>query len=232
MLRRLSTSTGLQVHNHIIPLLDSVTTEMGPVVVLPCGVPLSEDGLKFRGHDIVRLGRQFIEGLAYLHQQRIAHLDLKPSNIVYECSTKNIWIIDLDCAVWCDGVEELVTTARGTIGWAAPEVNLDDSDSNPPTGTSSAHADAGSTPYSPIRADLWSAGKVLAFLHTEKADASAVEKGSDRDSEMMQLSRLLMNENPARRPVLHWLIQEPREWTWRGVTDDFCASARDGSVVK
>src|SRR5260221_13510614 len=67
---------------HIIPLLDVVD---GRLMVLPLRKPLlqfldfgTSDG------DVELLARQFLEGVAHLQRSSVAHLDLKPDNIVVQ----------------------------------------------------------------------------------------------------------------------------------------------------
>ncbi|EJC99413.1 kinase-like protein, partial [Fomitiporia mediterranea MF3/22] len=91
------------------------------------------------------LSRELIEGVAFLHRQKIAHLDIKPGNLVV--NFKRLYIIDFDIAVRCKDVDEMVKISRGTRGWSAPEIGLDN--------------DEAPGAFSPIRADLWSCGKVL-----------------------------------------------------------------------
>ncbi|EJD00377.1 kinase-like protein, partial [Fomitiporia mediterranea MF3/22] len=91
------------------------------------------------------LSRELIEGVAFLHRQNIAHMDIKPDNLVY--GSHHLYIIDFDVAVRCRDVDEMVKMSCGTRGWSAPEIVLDD--------------DEATCAFSPIRADLWSCGKVL-----------------------------------------------------------------------
>ncbi|KAH9048623.1 kinase-like domain-containing protein, partial [Lactarius deliciosus] len=90
---------------------------------------------------------QFVEGVAYLHEHGVAHLDLKPGNVlVYARSgslSPRLSIIDFGLSVFAESEEFLVEGYRGTPSWAAPEVG-----------------ESGEK-YSAILADRWSCGKVL-----------------------------------------------------------------------
>ena len=98
--------------------------------------------LKTKGH---LLAREFLEGVRFMHNHHVAHLDLKPDNIVVNTSTNQLFIIDFGVSVQVSGLESWIKGYRGTEGWAAPELEVN-SDRE----------------YQPIRADLWSAGvKVL-----------------------------------------------------------------------
>jgi len=69
--------------NHTIPLLGSLKLNTWTFVLLPEATPLN-DIFAFEmihGH-VVDFSQQLIEGVAFLHGQCIAHLDIKPQNIV------------------------------------------------------------------------------------------------------------------------------------------------------
>ena len=44
---------------------------------------------------IKRVGRQLISAITYLHEQKVIHQDLKPSNVLINEESKNVTIIDL-----------------------------------------------------------------------------------------------------------------------------------------
>lgn len=73
--------------------------------------------------DVVHFVRQLVEGLAYLHQRNIAHLDIKPQNLVMmgtfpECEVK---LCDFEISrVILEGTE--VREILGTPDYVAPEI--------------------------------------------------------------------------------------------------------------
>ncbi|XP_067471949.1 myosin light chain kinase, smooth muscle isoform X2 [Thunnus thynnus] len=70
----------------------------------------------------VRYMQQILEGIAYMHQQNIVHLDLKPENIVCVDTTgTSIKIIDFGLASRLDGDAPL-KVMHGTPEFVAPEV--------------------------------------------------------------------------------------------------------------
>ncbi|XP_068574387.1 myosin light chain kinase, smooth muscle [Cebidichthys violaceus] len=70
----------------------------------------------------VRYMHQILEGIAYMHQQNIVHLDLKPENIVCVDTTgTSIKIIDFGLASRLDGNTPL-KVMHGTPEFVAPEV--------------------------------------------------------------------------------------------------------------
>ena len=126
------------------------------------------------------LASQFVEGVRFLHDQNVAHLDLKPHNIVIT-ATMRLKIIDFGVSVRVSNLESWIEGYRGTKGWAAPELEND--------------PDA---KYQPIRADLWSAGRVLQFF-------------SQRVSGKFKFAFLvgpLLEHNPRQRPYLSDISQD------------------------
>ena len=118
---------------------------------------------------------QFLQGVQFIHDQLVAHLDLKPNNIVIRASGK-LYIIDFSVSVRVPRLDSRLTGYQGTRGWVAPEVEWD--------------PDAG---YWPILADLWSTGKVLRYL-ADRQDTYCCE--------MQSLADRLQSPEPQQRPLL------------------------------
>jgi len=174
VLRRLHRSQSTK-HTRIIPLLDVVG---GNLMVLPLRTPLSQFlDLDASVDDVGQLALQFLEGVAYLQHSSVAHLDLKPDNIVVqrdpESKKVNLAIIDFNIAVLAD-VEPTISTTDGTAGYCAPEVSA-------------------GKPYNPLLADRWSCGRVLKFF-TERMKPSRLRET------MRVLHQKLMDPNPSQRP--------------------------------
>jgi len=150
----------------------------GRLIVLSRGTPLlhlydaSDD-------DLGVLAGQFMEGVEYLQHSSVAHLDLKPDNIVArrdpESQELNLYITDFNIAVFAD-VEPTISRSDGTPGWCAPEIS------------------EGKT-YNPLLADRWSCGCVLAWFIERM-------KQSGRRETMRVWSQLLMNPEPSLRPSI------------------------------
>ena len=174
VLRRLHANRSTKP-TRIIPLLDVVD---GRLLVLPQRTPLMEF-LDFDASvgDVELLALQFLEGVAYLQLSSVAHLDLKPDNIVvqWDRDSKKVALnlIDFDISVFANA-ELTISESIGTDGWSAPEVSA-------------------GKPYNPLLADRWSCGRVLEFL-VERMKPSRVR-------ETMHLcSRQLMDPGPSLRP--------------------------------
>ncbi|KAH9964012.1 kinase-like domain-containing protein, partial [Russula compacta] len=88
-------------------------------------------------------------GLACLHEHGVAHLDIKPGNLVHTDDCR-LPIIDFGSAVRVGSEDDTAKGIYGTPGWVAPEI-----------------LERGV--FSPLRADRWSCGKVLfSFLEERR----------------------------------------------------------------
>ena len=181
-------------HNHILPLLRALELNVGTFIFVPEATPL-ELGFKFKmfcnkGADF---SRQLIEGVAFLHRCYIAHLDIKPGNIVV--FKNRLLIIDFDISVRVDGPDALIDRWCGTPGWMAPEIG---------------HEDGPVCLYSPIRADLWSCGRMLEYLASQ---------GVVQDNRFKSLTKRLLNKNPRLRPLFDVqssvTVAHPLSWNGR-----------------
>ena len=175
VLRRLHGNKSTE-QTRIIPLLDVIN---GKILVLPLRTPLLHFlDLDASINDVWELALQFLEGVTYLQHSFVAHLDLKPDNIVVQRdpeSKVDLAIIDFNIAVYADA-EPTIFASSGTPGWRAPEVSA---------GTS----------YDPLLADRWSCGRVLT-LFTERMRQDRLWE------RMCLLSQQLMDPDPALRPPL------------------------------
>ena len=179
---------------HIISLIETVNTRDRDWLILPKLHPIYELPMHASGarlhSQLVQFSCDLIEGLAYLHQHGIAHLDVKPGNLVYD-NCGPLLIIDFDCAVRVHNENEEINGLRGTRGWRAPEIGDDEEEIASPT-------------FSPIRADRWSCGKVLLEF---------VEKvGTEEGKILVKFAKRLMDKDPHCRPsLLDWM-----EWRMMG----------------
>jgi hypothetical protein len=164
--------------NHTIPLLATFNLSVGTFIVIPEATPL-DHGFNFGDFHgkVADLGRQLVDGVAFLHENGVAHLDIKPGNIIVT-PRSNLYIIDLDISVRVDGPDELINQWLGTPPWMAPEIG----DLHGPRRL-----------YSPIRADLWSCGLVLRYL--------ASKRGKE-DDVFETLAGQLLDKDPYLRPML------------------------------
>ncbi|KAL5524889.1 MAD1_2 [Sanghuangporus sanghuang] len=176
-------------HNHVIPLMETVELGLGGfLIILPKKTSISNLSPCVLDCEFVRLSHQLVEGVAFLHRHKIAHLDIKPDNLVSDSESRCLYIIDFAIAIRCMEIDEMIELSCGTPKWSAPEI---------------VHGDKRPLrPFNPIRADLWSCGAVLAFF------------GTGKDRAIDSLTGLLLNYDPRRRPLLHELIdEEPDFWS-------------------
>lgn len=123
---------------------------MGQCIILPrlrCvayDLYLVSDGGALRGR-YVALSRDVARGVTFLHDHGIAHLDIiKPLNMVYT-ESYSLRIIDFDTSVWADD-KRMIEGYIGSEAVVAPEIGTEDGPD---------------FPYSPIKADRYSCGRVF-----------------------------------------------------------------------
>lgn len=98
--------------------------------------------------------RHMFQGLAYLHENKVAHRDVKGENLLISIDTGIAKLADFDQAkVMNQGTlrRAQTSTISGTPSWMAPEMIMNESG------------------YDPFLADVWSAGCTVAEMITGKA---------------------------------------------------------------
>ena len=166
--------------NHIIPLLDFFHYNIGTVIALPIASPL--DARDFTQPSVaLDLMHQLSDAVAFIHANRVAHLDLKPRNLLVSRTSDGprLVMIDFDVSVFVDSPDSQIEGFVGTPPWVAPEVGTEH---GPPQR------------YSPIRADLWACGQLLYYISS---------RSCVRDPVLLQLASDLSSDNPLQRPLLH-----------------------------
>ncbi|KAG5650424.1 hypothetical protein H0H81_012315 [Sphagnurus paluster] len=127
--------------------------------------------------------KQLFEAVKFMHDNCVAHMDLKPSNLLIPSEYGTLTVIDFGVSVRVKKLEQLFQSKSrvGTEGYIAPEV--------------------GRTKFSPIRADLWSVGKVVEeFCILCRPSAS-------RDW-LLGLSKRLLDDDFKKRPMMTEVLQE------------------------
>lgn len=185
-------------HHNIIRLLDSGKTQHSAYIVTEFleGVHLNritpkDIGLPFK--TIWPFLRQIGLGLDAIHQAKIAHLDLKPSNILLthqENQAPLIKIIDFDIAkdihsVWRDADKR----PWGTPGYIAPECILKKSKAD-------------------IRSDIYSFGAVLVFLLTGKKPFLGETAEEILSKQLKQLPDGINNSYLGKSPQLQKIVNQ------------------------
>ncbi|XP_026510442.1 serine/threonine-protein kinase 17A-like [Terrapene carolina triunguis] len=115
---------------HVVDLHEVYETPAEIVLVLECAAGgeifqqcVAEQDEAFTEQDVIRLVRQILRGVAYLHQHNVVHLDLKPQNILLTSSSPlgDIRIVDFGLSRRVDAMRE-VREILGTPEYVAPEV--------------------------------------------------------------------------------------------------------------
>ena len=133
---------------HVISLIEVIPLTSREWLILPklCSIC---DQWFMNGGSVdgrARLGWGLVKGLAYLHEHKIAHQDIKPGNLVRDCNFI-LKIIDFDTAIKVQGENMEIDEYGGTVGWMAPEIGEEDGPM---------------AMYSPIKAYRWLKKEIIA----------------------------------------------------------------------
>jgi non-specific serine/threonine protein kinase len=149
--------------------------------------------------ELLRIFKEIVDAIEYLHDKGIAHGDIKPENVMLN-NDGNVKIVDFGFAK-----RDLMTNEKnGTLVYAAPELLKYGS-------------------YETKKADIWSLGILLFVMATqqipyaiESCDTHSVAKlirqgkltfPMNLDSEIEHLIRKMTMLNPNRRPTIHELAE-------------------------
>lgn len=115
-------------HPNIIKVYEYYQDEGWIYIVseLCTGGELFEEILKeknFSEKKAAELMRQMLSAIAYCHEKKLVHCDLKPENIIFESPANNnlVKIIDFGNSAFCEGDNKL-TNRFGSVYYVAPEV--------------------------------------------------------------------------------------------------------------
>ncbi|KAL4062964.1 kinase-like domain-containing protein [Scleroderma citrinum] len=133
------------------------------------------------------VAKQLFMGVDFMHAHGVAHLDIKPGNLLIPKEGGQLSIIDYGRAVRFTGKNDVFRGTVGTPEYMAPEVA------------------AGSGLWSAVRADLWSVGKSLEEL------CMLCGTSAQGREPLLAIARQLMSNNPTDRPstsqVLQWMAE-------------------------
>ncbi|KAI0291050.1 kinase-like domain-containing protein [Multifurca ochricompacta] len=177
--------------NHAIELHGVVNLTIGRVIALPCRIPLDFYlDSRHPPRSAESLQTQLLEGVAFLHEHKIAHLDLKPGNMVVDSEhdrhSPRLSIIDFGLSVFVEDEETMIEGYCGTRTWTAPEVGK---------------WDEPDTKYSPILADRWACGQMVDYLEGQ-VGIRGVSRGMLR-----RLCEGLLDDNPRSRPSVSDVLE-------------------------
>lgn len=193
-------------HPHIIELYEVLDTEEHTFLVMEHAEGGSlQDYLEAHGplteREACAKFQQLVSALSHCHHQGIAHLDLKPDNILLD-GENNIKLADFGLSLEC--ANSLLYRFCGTVGFIAPEAYLLQC-------------------YDGRRMDMWSLGVVLYILLTgsmpfvgndiwelrQKILKGEFHLPENLSEECQDLIKRLMTLNPWRRITIDSVMQHP-----------------------
>ncbi|KAF5343886.1 hypothetical protein D9757_015252 [Collybiopsis confluens] len=146
-------------HKFVLPIIQRFDLPLeGPTtstyLVFSRWIPVTDiQKLMLKSYEIVAACSALARGVEFLHNNLIAHLDLKPDNLILQRSTSGriqLRIIDFSVSTMLSNKEEKRSAFQGTMGFMAPEVAECEADP--------------SLLYLPLKADLYSCGRVFLFF--------------------------------------------------------------------
>ncbi|KAJ2926260.1 hypothetical protein H1R20_g10849, partial [Candolleomyces eurysporus] len=162
------------VSPYIIALVAHFAVGTATYLIFPVLSRIYQESL--RDGKIKQPCQSLVNGVAYLHANGVAHLDLKLDNLLYDTETRQLKIIDFDIAVRVKDEDQEIEGYCGTPGWTAPEMGDDGGPKQR---------------YSAIKADRWACGRILrTFLKYEPVNGFST------------LAEQLMATDPSERPSL------------------------------
>ena len=152
--------------------------------------------------EVKKIFYKICQGVRELHQSGIAHLDIKPENILLD-SNRNFPICDFgsvfllnDRSIYSKPKERKQFSCtglrfRGTQQYSAPEVENNE--------------------FNPFQADIYSIGAILYVLLHQifPARGESLVLSADISQNCSKLISSLMNENPLLRPTIEEVINHP-----------------------
>jgi len=167
--------------NHTVSGVRIWPVRGGDVISMPtAGTWITE--LRDPTPQLLSVAKQLFEAVNFMHQHGVAHMDLKPGNILVPLNGGRLSIIDFYTSVRVKGVESMFNGVVGTTGYIAPEVA------------------AGRGQFSAIRADLWSCGKTLSQF------CKRCRPSADRDM-LLEIVGQLMDKDPKKRPMMSDVLE-------------------------
>ena len=109
-------------HDNILPLRNAMMVGNHFVIASPLGDRTLTDRLRYRmgTRTALSFGRQLVEALAYAHEKRIIHCDIKPDNIIL-FDGERVRLADFGVAKVALRTRTIYGSGTGTVGYIAPE---------------------------------------------------------------------------------------------------------------
>jgi serine/threonine protein kinase len=165
--------------NHTISGVRFWPVEGGTVISMPvAGSWLTS--LNKPNEQLWSVALQLVEAVAFMHEHNVAHMDLKPQNVIIPDEGGRLSIIDFNVSIRVRSPDVRYSGVVGTEDYIAPEVR------------------EGS--YKPMVADLWSCGRTLEDL------CACCQPSADR-AMLLEIAKQLMNRDPEARPRMSTILE-------------------------
>lgn len=112
-------------HENILPLRNAMTIDGYFVIATPLGEQTLTDRLRHRLGPKTALSytEQLLDALAYAHERRIIHCDIKPDNVIL-FPDGHVRLADFGIARVALRTRTIMGSGQGTVGYIAPEQAL------------------------------------------------------------------------------------------------------------
>lgn len=109
-------------HDNILALRSAMMIDGHFVIATPLGEQTLTDRLHYRLGPKTALSytEQLLDGLAYAHEQRVIHCDIKPDNVIL-FPENHVRLADFGIAKVSLRTRTIVGSGQGTVGYIAPE---------------------------------------------------------------------------------------------------------------
>jgi serine/threonine-protein kinase len=109
-------------HENILPLRNAMMIDGHFVIASPLGEQTLTDRLHYRlgPKTALSYAEQLIDALAYAHEVRVIHCDIKPDNVIL-FPEKHVRLADFGIAKVALRTRTIMGSGQGTVGYIAPE---------------------------------------------------------------------------------------------------------------
>ncbi|GAA6109517.1 serine/threonine kinase 17a like isoform X2 [Tachysurus ichikawai] len=130
ILNEIAVLEAAKANPYVVGLHEVYETSSEIILVLECAAGgeifnqcVADNDEAFTEKDVIRLARQILTGVAFLHRNNVVHLDLKPQNILLTSAQPlgDIRIVDFGLSRHVDNKSE-VREILGTPEYVAPEI--------------------------------------------------------------------------------------------------------------
>ncbi|XP_041829700.1 serine/threonine kinase 17a like [Melanotaenia boesemani] len=130
ILNEIAVLESAKANPYVVALHEVYETNSEIILVLECAAGgeifdqcVADNDDAFTEKDVIRLAKQILNGVAFLHRNNVVHLDLKPQNILLTSARPlgDIRIVDFGLSRHMDNITE-VREILGTPEYVAPEI--------------------------------------------------------------------------------------------------------------